>query len=80
MKLKEYIENLQKHASENPESLELDVIYSTDDEGNGYQLVGDWITEGNFNGEYIGDFISIQQLEEEPEEYEDMEINAICIN
>lgn len=37
MKLREYIEQLQKFAEMNPETLDMDVIYSRDDEGNGFQ-------------------------------------------
>lgn len=36
MKFKEYVELINKLAEENPESLEFDVIYAVDDEGNGY--------------------------------------------
>ena len=36
MKLKEFIEGLQKFAKENPDTLEMDVVTSKDDEGNGY--------------------------------------------
>lgn len=39
MKLKEYIEELNKFVQEYPESLELPVIYSKDDEGNAYHNV-----------------------------------------
>ena len=36
MNLREYIGVLTKFAEEHPESLDLDCIYSRDDEGNGY--------------------------------------------
>ena len=39
MNLKEYIEQLQEFAKENPRALEFDVWYAKDDEGNGYQEV-----------------------------------------
>ena len=39
MKLREYIENLNKLATEHPEYLDLDVIYASDDEGNYYNEV-----------------------------------------
>ena len=39
MKLKEYIEELNKFVQEYPESLELPVIYGKDDEGNAYHNV-----------------------------------------
>lgn len=39
MKLKQYLEQLNKLAKENPESLEMEVFTSRDDEGNGYNAV-----------------------------------------
>lgn len=39
MKFKEYLEELNKLAEENPESLNMDVIYASDDEGNSYHTV-----------------------------------------
>ena len=78
MKLKEFMENLNEFIKENPEALELDVIYSKDDEGNGYQEVNDWIGMGQFD---YDDFIPEENYKEEPEEYdEDYKINAVCIN
>jgi len=40
MKLSKYIEQLNEFVKENPEALDMKVIYSRDDEGNGYQEVG----------------------------------------
>lgn len=37
MKLREYLEELQEFVETFPECLDMDVIYSRDDEGNGYQ-------------------------------------------
>lgn len=39
MKLKEYLKNLKTFIKENPKALEMDAIYSKDDEGNGYSHV-----------------------------------------
>lgn len=39
MTLKEYIQNLNEFAENNPETLEMQVITSKDDEGNGFNLV-----------------------------------------
>lgn len=39
MKLKEYLNNLQEFIKENPQSVEFEVAYSADDEGNYYQKV-----------------------------------------
>ena len=36
MKFKEYLEKINALAKEHPESLDFDVVYATDDEGNGY--------------------------------------------
>lgn len=75
MKLKEFIANLNEFVKENPEALELDVITSKDDEGNGYNEVVYTPAIGNFEDK---DFTSKSSMEEEG--YEDMEINAVCIN
>lgn len=66
MKLKEYLEKLNKMAEETPMLLQLDVITSKDDEGNGYNqvycdpFVG-WFEDGEFDDEDHG-------------------INSICVN
>ena len=39
MTLREYLDNLNKAVNEHPEYLELEVITSKDDEGNGYNVV-----------------------------------------
>lgn len=39
MTLREYIEKLQKLVKENPETEQMLVVYSADDEGNSYQKV-----------------------------------------
>jgi hypothetical protein len=83
MKLKEYIENLQKLAKEKPETLEMDVIYARDDEGNGYQGIYYEPTLGVFDEE--GEFHSEANIKEDAEYYEEYEIdvstiNAVCIN
>ena len=75
MKLKEFLANLNEFVKENPEALELDVISSKDDEGNGYNEVIYTPSIGNFEDK---DFTSKSSMEEEG--YEDMEINAVCIN
>lgn len=81
MKFKEYLENLNKLAQENPETLEMTVIYAKDDEGNGFQEINYEPSLGNFDHEYHGEFISKSNIEEEPEEYdENIEINSICVN
>lgn len=39
MILKEFIENLNRFIKENPETLEMQVVTSKDDEGNGFNTV-----------------------------------------
>lgn len=39
MKLKEYVENLNKFIEQNPEALEMKAVYSGDDEGNSFSSV-----------------------------------------
>ncbi len=67
MKLKEYLEKLNKLAEENPMLLTLDVITSKDDEGNGFNQVHYDPQPGFFTEE--GEF---QELAGE--------CNAICLN
>ena len=69
MKLKEYLENINKLAAENPEALEFEVISSIDDEGNGYKRIYYSPSLGSYDdGEF---FVS--------DAYR-LEFNAICIN
>ena len=66
MKLREYIEQLQKFAEANPETLDMDVIYSRDDEGNGFQEVHYAPSKGTYEG---------YEFDES-----DDNVNAVCIN
>jgi hypothetical protein len=75
MKLKEFIENLNEFVKENPEALELDVYTSKDDEGNGHNSVVCEPVLGNFED---GVFSSVEQIEDAG--WEDVELNAVCIN
>ena len=74
MKLRGYIENLNKIIRENPRASELEVIYSIDSEGNSFHPVYFEPTEGHFED---GEFLSKEQLEDW-DRY--AETNAICIN
>ena len=81
MTLKDYIANLGKIVEENPEHGDLQVVYSKDDEGNGYQGVHYTPTIGMQDFDE-GEFTSFN---EDPDVHpEDTctvdEINAICIN
>ena len=68
MKFRQYLERLNCLAKNRPESLDLEVVFSKDDEGNGYNFVNYEPSIGHFDGERNGDF------EEEKLN------NAICIN
>jgi len=74
MKLKEFIDNLNKLIADDPEVLNLDVIFSIDDEGNGFNHINFSPSIGVFDDEGNGDFI------DEPGNHDKKDINAICIN
>ena len=57
----------------NDEALNMEVVYATDDEGNGFDIVGFTPALGNYDGE---DFRDECQMEEDDE----VELNAICVN
>ena len=75
MKLREYIENLREFVKENPEALDMDVITSKDDEGNGYNHIYYSPTKGHFDGD---DFIPAGDLEEYGKDKN--EVNSVCLN
>ena len=75
MLLKEFIENLNEFVKENPETLDMQVITSIDDEGNGFNLVHCTPSKGIYED---SEFIS-------SEEYKDYgrdgsETNSVCVN
>jgi hypothetical protein len=75
MKLKELIEQLSKFDPE------LEVIYSVDEEGNGFGEVNSIGGLGMFNDD---EFISKEHYEADPEYYKEegvkFKVNALCIN
>jgi len=74
MKLKQYLEQLNRLVEKNPEALKMDVVYSRDDEGNDFQDVEFAPGLGNF--ERVGrggDFTTVDELD-------GGEVNAVCIN
>lgn len=73
MKLKEYLESLNDLAKENPELLESQVIYSSDDEGNSYEEV--YYTASVVKGEWEG-----REFCRTDSEDDDWLETAICIN
>ena len=75
MKLKEFINGLILFGKENPEALEMDIVTSKDDEGNGYNPVYFTPTIGIYEDD---DFISKDQFEDHGRE--DDEANTVCVN
>jgi hypothetical protein len=75
MTLKEYIENLNEFAKLNPEMMDMQVITSSDDEGNGYNLVHYSPSKGIYED---GGFIPSSNYEDD--ERDENETNAVCVN
>lgn len=76
MTLKKFIENLNSFVKENPETLDMIVITSKDDEGNGFRAVYFTPSKGIFeNGD---EFISSDNYEDE--ERDASETNAVLLN
>lgn len=67
MTLKEYIKSLQDFAEKNPDCLEMTVITSKDDEGNGFNKIHYGPAKGEFD-ENSKDFDT------------DGNPNAVCVN
>ena len=75
MTLKEFIENLKKFVKENPETLEMQVITSIDNEENGFNPVCFLPCKGVFEGRNFlnsDDYASFKRNENET--------NAVCVN
>lgn len=74
MKLKEYLQNLNKFVIKYPKALDYDVVYAKDDEGNGFREVN----YGPYLG-YLGaegdDWVGSEECHEC-----EVEINSVCIN
>jgi hypothetical protein len=75
MKLKEFIENLNEFVKENPETLDMEVVTSIDDEGNGYSFVHYTPSKGVYED---GEITFSEQYEEDG--IDDSETNVVCIN
>lgn len=73
MKLKQLLKELNELVEKKPEALEMDCVYSIDDEGNSYKPVNWTATVGFYNG---GDFLYHKEDLEEIEH----ELNSVCIN
>ena len=68
MKFSKYLEQLNQLAKEQPETLDMDVIYAKDDEGNGFQQINYSPTVGEFDGA-IGEYDNCSKNK-----------NAVCVN
>ncbi len=66
MKFKDYVENLNKLLKERPDTADMGVVTSKDDEGNGFNLVHYTPTIGH--------------LDEERDFTEEKKANAVCVN
>lgn len=77
MKLREFIENLNELVKQYPESLDMEVVTSKDDEGNGYNGVCFSPSVGYYD-EDERDFTSLEMFEDYG--IGDDELNAICVN
>ena len=75
MKFKEYLENLNKFAKEKPQSLDFDVVTSSDDEGNSFNAVHYPPSLGVSDD---GDFIDLENLKDYG--YSESDVNSICVN
>jgi hypothetical protein len=75
MTLKEYIENLNQFVKENPQTLDMQVIASKDDEGNDYSAVYFTPSKGIYDGY---SFISSEVYEDF--QRDSSQTNAVCIN
>lgn len=75
MILREFIENLHKFVKENPETLDMQVITSMDDEGNGFNPITYTPSKGIYENK---EFISLNEYKDWGRS--DYETNAICIN
>lgn len=75
MTLKEYIKGLQEFLKENPETGEMQVITSSDDEGNSFNPVYFSPSKGIYEDL---EFIPLEQIEDW--ERDEDEINSVCVN
>ncbi len=74
MKLGEYLKILNSIVEENPENINLEVIYSSDDEGNNHHIVHNEPAVGKVE-DLSEFFLELEGFDDEVEEH-----NIICIN
>lgn len=77
MKFEIYLKALNELAEKRPETKQMEVVYSFDDEGNGFQIVNYDGAIGYFDSEYRGDFTPENQFDKEGITGA---ANAVCIN
>lgn len=75
MTLREYIAGIEEFVENYPETLDMVVITSQDDEGNGFNKIYYPPSKGRFED---GEFESYENFEEA--ELEDSDVNAVCVN
>jgi hypothetical protein len=75
MKLRQYLENLNRLAKESPDILDLELVYAGDEEGNDFHSLNYLPTLGVFEH---GEFYSKNNLEDT--DYTEDDINALCVN
>jgi hypothetical protein len=75
MKFGEYLDRANKLVAENPDILDMDVVYASDEEGNSFHKAYTGISLGLYKSR---EFIPLSQFEE----YEIPETipNAVCLN
>ena len=78
MKFKEFLEKANQFAKDHPEALEMDTVYSRDDEGNGFQEVYYEPQMGIFDHKEHEFKNNLEDMEEYDQSEEDF--NAVCIN
>ena len=80
MKFKEYIEKLNNLAKEYPSSLEMEVVYSADDEGNTYHKL--YFEPSLFQFEDMSQYYleEVGSYEEGSDDIALEDCNAVCIN
>lgn len=75
MKLKEYLENINELVKADPNILDYTVVFSSDDEGNSYNEVHYEPSLGIYEDD---EWVGVEY--DSYENYDEKDINAICIN
>lgn len=76
MKFKDFIKNITDFSIEHPKTLNMQVVYSCDDEGTKFNPVFCSPSKGIYYNE--GDFIDFESYEDY--QRDESETNAVCIN